>query len=401
MLIQFSFENFRSIKNQVTLSMLASADKEHLENTQNIDEKDNYLKTAIIYGANASGKSNVLSAFYFMVNYVLTSHEKQLNLPTGRVPFRFDPVMPELPSAFEVIFSVDKVKYIYGFAANDKEVVEEYLYYYPNKRKAVIFERSEVDRYRFTTDIDLQDSLKERNSANKLYLSTAANWNYKKALPVFNWFVSCRFPMMGIGSAYGSNGDDLRNDEYRARIAKVLQTADFGISGINVRDQKPDSLLSMMGILDNIEMIHQVKNSAGEYVSYKLNMSEESQGTNSFFRLIGDVDKALKSGTVLIADEMDAFLHPLLTQKIISLFNSNEENPHGAQLIFSSHNASLMDMEILRRDQIWFTEKDAETGATEIFSLIDFSVRSNAKIEKGYLQGKFGAIPFLQGGIQR
>lgn len=398
MLIQFKVANYRSIKGQVVLSMLASKDQEHDEHVIDAGNKGRYLKSSIIYGANASGKSNLLLAFYFMVNYVLTSHEKQLNIPTGRIPFKFDSDTPEEPSVFEVVFIADQTKYVYGFSANDQKIIDEYLYYYPNGRKAVVFERSDTDSYRFTSDVELQESLKERNTHNKLYLSTAANWNYKKVLPVFAWFSSCRILNTRFESAYGTNGADLLDDKYREKIAQLLRVADFGIQTLKIKDGATSFAGMLAGILDNVEAVHQVKNENGECSTYPLSMAEESTGTNTYFRLIGEVEKALETGCLLVADEMDAYLHPLLTQHIVSLFNSTENNPHGAQLIFSSHNTNFLDLNLMRRDQIWFTEKDENTGATDLYSLVDFSVRKDAKVEKGYLLGRYGAIPFINGG---
>lgn len=398
MLVQFKVANYRSIKDQVVLSMLSSKDQEHGEHLIDVGMKDKFLKSSIIYGANASGKSNVLFAFNFMVNYVLTSHEKQLHIPTGRVPFKFDPNTPEKPSSFEVVFISEQVKYVYGFSADDKKIIDEYLYAYPRGRKAVIFERENTDTYRFTSDVDLQESLKERNTENKLYLSTAANWNYKKILPVFNWFSSCQVLNTRIESAYGENGSDLLDDNYREKIAQLLRIADFGIHALNIKDGAQSFTGMLTGVLDNVEAVHQVKGPDGELLTYPLSMAEESTGTNTYFRLVGEVEKALQKGCLLVADEMDAYLHPLLTQHLVSLFNSDEHNPHGAQLIFSSHNTNFLNLDLMRRDQIWFTEKDEDTGATDLYSLVDFSVRKEAKVEKGYLLGRYGAIPFIKGG---
>lgn len=192
MLIQFSAKNYLSLKEKVVLSMLASNDTEHSDHLIPSQKKESYLKTAVIYGANASGKSNVLNAFWFMVNYVLTSHEKQLHKLIDRSPFKFDKTTLEKPSDFEVIFTVDDIRYAYGFSVTDKEVVEEYLYYYPNGRQAIIFERRNTNEYRFTVDVEEQMTLRDRTSANKLYLSVASNWNYKKVVPVFEWFASCK-----------------------------------------------------------------------------------------------------------------------------------------------------------------------------------------------------------------
>lgn len=404
MLIQFRAKNYLSIKNEITLSMLASNDKEHPEHLIPSDAKSNYLKSAVIYGANASGKSNVLNAFWFFVNYVLTSHEKQLNKKTDRMPFKFDRQTPNEPSVFEVIFVTDGVRYAYGFSATEREIVEEYLYRYPNGRKAVVFERTNTNDYRFTVDIDLQNNLKERNSANKLYLSTAANWNYNVVKPVFEWFANCSIICKySIADAYGVNADALRDDDYRSLIASMLQVADFGIKSLSYKDRDEKMIPSIArtaeGSFDNIDAVHQVEDDSGEVTPYALNMTEESDGTNSYFKLVGVVQKALEHGTLLLADEMDAHLHPLLTKHIVSLFNSEQYNPKGAQLIFTSHNTNLLDLDILRRDQIWFTEKDERTAATDLFSLYDFSVRKDTKVEKSYLIGRYGAIPFIKGGL--
>ena len=399
MLIQFSVENFLSIKEKIILSMLASKDMEHPEHLI-LGTNKNYLKSVVIYGANASGKSNVLNAFWFMVNYVLTSHNQQLHKSIERSPFKFDKETPSLPSSFEVIFTADGIRYAYGFSATDKAIVEEYLYYYPNGRQALIFERNETKRFRFTVDIDEQTQLKERTSANKLYLSVASNWSYSKVIPVLEWFASCQIiTKNSIADAYGLDVEQLKDDDYRRVMASMLRVADFGIQSLQLRDSEPIAAALHENAFTNFEAVHTVQDIDGNSASYTLNMSEESDGTNSYFKLISIVKKALDQGTLLAADEMDAHLHPLLTKHLVSLFNSEEFNPKGAQLIFTSHNTNLLDLDVLRRDQIWFTEKDAQTAATDLFSLYDFSVRKDKKKKKGYLIGRYGAIPFIKGGI--
>ena len=400
MLIQFSVENYLSFKNKAVFSMLACKDAEHPEAIGNAGGKGRFLKAGAIYGANASGKSNLLNAMWFMVSYVLNSHQKQLNLATGRMPFKFDPHTPEEPSSFEMIFIHDQIKYAYGFSMNDKEVTNEYLYHYPHGRKALIFERSDTNKYRFTTDIELQTSLKERNSGNKLYLSTAANWNYEKVIPVFNWFSSCMFLNLNTyGQAYGTNAENLRDDEYRNRIAQMLRAADFGIHSLIIREGNVSLSGTLTGVYDNIEAVHRVIGADGKAFDYALNMQEESRGTNTYLDLIGIAYRTLETGGTLIADEIDVHLHPLLTEQIVSLFNSEKNNPKNAQLIFTTHNTNLMDLRILRRDQIWFTEKDEDTSASELFSLDEYSVRKDAKVERNYLLGRYGAIPLFRGGL--
>ncbi len=400
MLIQFSVENYLSFKNKAVFSMLAGKDTEHPEAIGDVGGKDRFLKAGAIYGANASGKSNLLNAMWFMVSYVLNSHQKQLNLATGRMPFKFDPHTPEEPSSFEMIFIHDQIKYAYGFSMNDKEVTNEYLYHYPHGRKALIFERSDTNKYRFTTDVELQTSLKERNTGNKLYLSTAANWNYEKVIPVFNWFSSCMFLNLNTyGQAYGTNAENLRDDEYRNRIAQMLRAADFGIHSLIIGEGNVSLSGTLTGVYDNIEAVHRVIGADGKAFDYALNMQEESRGTNTYLDLIGIAYRALESGGTLIADEIDVHLHPLLAEQIVSLFNSEKSNPKNAQLIFTTHNTNMMDLRILRRDQIWFTEKDEDTSASELFSLDEYSVRKDAKVERNYLLGRYGAIPLFRGGL--
>ncbi len=401
MLIQFSVENYLSLKEKVVLSMLASNDTEHIEHLITSKKKESYLKAAVIYGANASGKSNVLNAFWFMVNYVLTSHEKQLHKPIDRIPFKFDKATLEKPSSFEVIFTIDDIRYVYGFSATDKEVVEEYLYYYPNGRQAIIFERKNTNEYRFTVDVDEQMTLRDRTSANKLYLSVASNWNYKKVVPVFGWFASCKIlTKNSVADAYGVDAEQLRDDEYRSVIEAMLRVADFGIQSLQIREvENVKRLAKTEEEYINIDAIHLVQDEDGNTHPFALNMTEESDGTNSYFKLVGIVKNVLDKGGLLVADEMDAHLHPLLMKHLVMLFNSETYNPNGAQLIFTSHNTNLLDLDVFRRDQIWFTEKDEKCVATDLFSLYDFSVRKDAKVEKGYLIGRYGAIPFIKEGL--
>ena len=398
MLIQFSVENYLSIKDKVVLSLLASRDNEHPEHLI-LDGSKNYLKSAVIYGANASGKSNVLNAFWFMVNYVLTSHNQQVHKTIEGTPFKFDRETPARPSNFEVIFTANGIRYAYGFSVTEKAVAEEYLYYYPNGRQAIIFERKDTTDFRFTVDIDEQNTLKDRTSANKLYLSVASNWSYAKVIPVLEWFASCRIiTKNSVADAYGIEAEQLKDDDYRRVIVSMLRVADFGIQSLLMRDSEPIPS-KRSDIFTGIDAVHTVQDAEGNTFSYTLNMTEESDGTNSYFKLIGVVKKVLDQGTLLVADEMDAHLHPLLTKHLVSLFNSAEFNPNGAQLIFTSHNTNLLDLDVLRRDQIWFTEKDEQTAATDLFSLYDFSIRKDAKVEKGYLIGRYGAIPFIKGGM--
>ena len=239
MRIQFRAENFLSIKDSVVLSLLSSKDNEHPEHLI-VDGSKRYLKSAVIYGANASGKSNVLHAFWFMVNYVLTSHNQQLHKAIERSPFKFDCETPSRPSCFEAIFTANGIRYAYGFSVTDKAVIEEYLYYYPNGRQAIIFERQNTNNFRFTVDVDEQSMLKNRTSPNKLYLSVASSWSYSKVIPVLEWFASCRIiTKHSAADAYELEAEQLKDDGYRHMITSMLRGADFGIQSLQMRDLEP------------------------------------------------------------------------------------------------------------------------------------------------------------------
>lgn len=200
--------------------------------------------------------------------------------------------------------------------------------------------------------------------------------------------------------AYGVDAEQLCDDEYRSAIAEMLRVADFGIQSLQVRDVENAGRLIKNGEkYTNIDAIHLIQDDEGKVQSFALNMMEESDGTKSYFKVVGIVKYVLDTGGLLVADEMDAHLHPLLTKHLVMLFNSQAGNPNGAQLIFTSHNTNLLDLDIFRRDQIWFTEKDETYAATDLFSLYDFSVRKDAKVEKGYLIGRYGAIPLIKEGL--
>lgn len=394
MLAQFRVGNYLSFKHNPLFYMRACKDKEHPEAVAELGANGRLLKACVVIGANASGKSNFINAMRFMVNYVLNSHLKQLNQVTGRTAFKFDQETLGMPSTFEVVFVQGRVKYEYGFALNDTEVTDEYLYHYPHGRKALIFERSHINKYRFTTDVDLQSNLKDRNTANKLYLSTAANWNYEKVVPVFKWFSSWKFIDQSIfGQASEESAEKLRDGEYRSKISKMMKAVDSSISSLQLTEGRTGFGGTLTGVYDHIEVVHRVIAEDGKESVYSLNMAEESRGTRAYFDLIRLVYNTLDSSGILVADDMDAHFHPLLTRQIVALFNSDQHNPRNAQLIFTTKNTNLLDLSLLRRDQVWFSEKWDPESITDVYPLIEYSVRKDMSLEKCYLQGRFGGVP--------
>lgn len=422
MLLEFTVKNFLSIKDEVTLSMVASKDSSLEDNTikyeNNKKNGKRALRSAVIYGANASGKSNILKAIKFMSWFINTSHEMQQGRRIPRLPFKLDRACINEPSDFQIIFMYKDVKYLYGFSVNELEVVEEYLYHYPNGRQSIIFERENVDEYKFTKDVERQTEIKDKfHSKNKLFLSTESLWEYENAKIPFEWLskklqVFIEHDNLEIYTA----GAIAENEVMRELVKKYIRVADLGIEDINVEIKKKEEILSLevfntlpddkkndiiktigdRNFLD-IKIIHSEINENGESFNVEFDLNEESEGTQKFFGILGPWIEALINGKTLIVDELDIRLHTLLVKALVQMFLNPEINKNNAQLIFSTHDTNLLDQDIFRRDQVWFAEKKKDKS-TDLYSLYDFGgVRKNNSIEKGYLQGKYGAIPFFKG----
>jgi len=406
MLIEFSAENFRSIKEKVTLSLVASPDKS-LDNNliKKTLKKDDLLRSAVIYGANASGKTNVILAINFLRALVINSHTHQKGMGIKFTPFKLDKKCLTKPTKFEIIFIKDKTKYNYNVSFNHERIIDEELYYYPNDRKALIFERKNTKSYIFKIDTKDQKFISKRTLDNVLYLSKATQENYKKTSAAFDWlkndlqFVGPYQP--GLSEEFTINLLN-ENKELKKLILKSLLEADVGIDNISASVKKiekipeniPSELLSLIKSSNNtffketkIKTFHKDI----EFDFYR----EESEGTKRMFSLMGHWIDALKNGRVLVLDELDTKLHHLLNVFLIKLFNDPTQNKGNGQLIFTTHNTNLLDQDLFRRDQIWFTEKNNKIGSTDLYSLIEYSPRKDKDIERGYLAGRYGALPFI------
>jgi len=353
MLIEFNVQNFRSIKEEVTLSLVASPDKSLDNNLIKTDLlRDNLLRSAVIYGANASGKSNVFLAFNFLNSFVMQSHTFQKGTKINYFPFKLDKKYLSKPSKFEVVFIKNNIKYIYGVSFIGERIIDEYLYYYPEGRKALIFERKETNNYRFTID------RKEQKFILKALIEAD----------------------LGINDLFASI-KEISIDEIPIQIREQLKA------------MMPDAKGNFEKI--DIRIIHKVLDEIGNENRVEFDFEEESEGTKRLFSLIGIWIDSLNNGRVLVVDELDTKLHHLLNVFLIKLFNDPTQNKNNAQLIFTTHNTNLLDLNIFRRDQIWFTEKNPRKGTTDLYSLIEFSPRKDKNIQKGYLAGRYGAIPFI------
>lgn len=423
MLVEFSVGNYRSFFKPVTLSLqatpLRSLNKDI--DIQNVFSagKLQLLRSAAIYGANASGKSNLVRAMLYMRHFVLNSATRlQAGELTDVQRFLLNKNAQQIPPYFQIIFLVGNIRYRYGFELDEHRVVSEWLYQ-TKQRETRLFVRS-GDVYDFPASFKKSVSgLEKRVRTNALFLSVLAQFNEPIAIGIVDWFRNRLRGISGLmDDAYaGFTLHQFETQEYIAqRIRELTRLADFGIVDIGIKSiavddpSVPNNLREMIRkmsekqrtsgqdiALKGVETVHQVFENGISVGQTKLDLEEhESEGTKKFFYLLGPLLDTLDNGNVLVVDEFEARLHPVLSREIVRLFNAPNTNPKNAQLIFTTHDASLLGEGILRRDQVWFTEKN-RFGETELYSLAEMKERNDASFEKNYIHGRYGAIPFIGG----
>lgn len=420
MLIEFTVGNFRSFRDPQTLSLVAapikSKDPELDKNTViKVADNPDLLTSAAMYGANASGKSNLVQALDFMKRFVM--HSPKETKATGGIqvePFRLHAVTVGQPSHFEIVFIEGGKRYRYGFEVTKERVTAEWLFFVPSTREARLFER-EGDDISVGSYFKEGRDLEQHTRPNALFLSVVAQFNGKQAQKLVTWF-----RRLGIISGVEDMSMmpftlmQLVEGEHSEAIKQLVRRLDLGIGDLQVEktvrskpqlpDEMPDEIrqafLTIMNASDaerlSIHTIHTQYDHAGNPVRQELfELDEhESEGTQKLFSMSGPLLDTLQKGRVLVVDELDARLHPLMTREIISLFNNKATNPNGAQLIFNTQDTNLLDNRLFRRDQIWFVEKDQQ-GASHLYSLAEFKVRNDKDYERGYIQGRYGAVPYL------
>lgn len=389
MLLQFSVTNHRSIRNCATISMSATSDKSLSDCILTPDEKKKILPVLALYGANAAGKSNLLHAMLLMDEMVAGAYAKPLkDDPLPYEPFAFTEENAE-PTKLEVIYYYEGVKYAYGFSYDRTHVIDEYLYSWPKGREALVFERKGQE-FTFKTNVREQKNLAKRTPDNRLYLVTSNEWNLPQTADAYLWFTRKLTALMEDAGDYEKTIAAMENSAAnKKKILKEMMVADLGIVGIEVSG-KNESLV--------VRTTHQTRRKDGTIKEYSLLLGQESNGTRRFFSRIGSWLGVLEDGGVLIVDEIEASMHPLLTKHLVQCMQDSTINTKGAQLIFTTHDTGLLDQSLLRRDQVWFAEKNEETAETDIYALVEFSPRKDESILNGYLQGRYGAIPFISGG---
>lgn len=416
MLLEFSVSNFRSIYERQTLSLVAASGKE-LRETNVMDPgapaTPAVVRSSVIYGPNAAGKSNLILAMHFLRELVLGSAQgSQEGDEIPITPFLMDNgEAATKPSEFEVIFVEQGVRYQYGVTLTQQRILSEWLVAYPKGSPQVWFERDENadEAWRFSPSFKGQRKLwHEATRDNALFLSTAVQLNSEQLLPVFNWFrlrLRTIYPQARISRDF-SRRECERDEGVRDQIVEFLRSADLGIDGVNVVHRKlgdlplPDDMPPELrkALLKDIKnrqvadvfLLH--KTPAGNAV--QLHIKEESGGTQQLFGLAGPWLDVLRNGWVLVIDELDTSLHPVVMRKLVEMFHDPEINRTNAQLVFSTHDTSILDKEVFRRDQVWFVEKDRKLQ-TRCYPLTDFSPRKDENFGRGYLQGRYGALPFV------
>jgi ABC-type cobalamin/Fe3+-siderophores transport system ATPase subunit len=360
-----------------------------------------------VYGANASGKSNLLDALDFMASAVRDSFGRWS--PEGGVPrrpFKLDPISAERPSAFVADMVVDGVRHTYGFTVDDQAVLDEWLYSYPEKRRRVLFERERGAVKVGSTVPEMHSKLEvleQLMRPNALFLSLAAQSNVAQVVPVYRYFCA--------GLAFRPTGHEradlrrfarmMRSVDSRSRVVELVRLADVGVNDVVVTSE--DSAVERL--LRPAEYEIAASERAAEQIQFMhagaveaFDFDEESDGTKSWVRLLPIVLDALDEGQILVVDEIDTSLHPKLTAQLVRLFQEPGTNPHRAQLVFTTHDTSLLGTmlgdEVLKRDQVWFVEKD-EGGASKLYPLTDFRPRKGENTERRYLGGSYGAVPVL------
>ena len=400
MLIQFSFKNFKSFKDEITLDMTASSIKEHLDK---IIDKDNnkYLKVTAIYGANASGKSNVIEAFSHMKKIILdsfTEEAKWQNIPLKK--FKFDEISKKSTSTFEVFFKYNNETYQYGFELDNYSIKEEWLY----KEKKIKYKKFELVFARQNNEFELSKELKIYNemlnglSEKTLILSFLANIKIEDIKNTYEWFKETKVLNLETFYTKDNLSEFLPKELLEGNLSAKKNFNNF-LSDIDVgiKDIKIEEINSKEKNKYNIFSVHlNNDNNEKEY----LPISEESDGTLKMISLYSDIEKCINKGGTIFIDELDAKLHPLLTKYLIQKFHNKITNPNNAQLIYTTHDVINLKKEIFRRDEVWFVEKNSK-NESYLYSLVEYKndntkIRNDASYNKDYLLGKYGALPLLK-----
>ena len=420
MIIEFAFQNYRSFQEQSTLHLQASKTKSKFPTTdeENIfqTEKYNLLKSKLIYGANASGKTNVIRALVAMLRIIQFSFKDDSMITNMTEPFLLDEESKKQPIFFQISFIHHGIPFRYGMELLEGKVVSEWLFGTPDAREVYYFTREGNDvsfnENKFSEAkqlVNIPKGQKPIYGDTSLFLTVASASQQPLSKALTDYFVDNISVLSGLDDSEMLNIAlaELDDIAFKRKLSELMSSADIGITGVEKVDVNPSDLpieiQKQLEILKEgkklgfIEVSKKVFDAEKRYIGdTKFNLAaDESAGTKKLFSLAPFIFSALEKGKTLVIDEFDARLHPRLTKKIVQLFNSKITNPHNAQLIAVVHDTNLMDAKLLRRDQISFVKKD-KYGISKLYSLIEYKgIRNNASFEKDYLEGKYDAVPFL------
>ena len=417
-LIELQVENFRSFRKRQTLSMVAAQFPEHLDTNTldpNLKGFGRFLRSTVIYGPNASGKTNLLRAVQFVRNLVVSSASKSPADYCSCDPFKLSRSTRNLPSEFQITFMQDDTRYEYGFSLGANRIEKEWLVEYAHQRGRTLFDRSynkkgEKYDWKFSTHLKGQRATwSDSTRPNALFLSTAIQLNSTQLLPVFEWFekrLVVVVPPVTLNESLTLQLLD--RPDGKNRLLPFLREADLGVADVTVEREALPAGSRMINVVNkNIILEHKkgeqfpslitvtlshATDNPGEEIAFDL--EDESHGTQTFFKTAGAWLNVMENGEVLLVDEIEASLHPLLVRFLIERFHSTTNNPKNAQLICCTHDTSLLDRDLFRRDQIWFTEKD-RSGESTLYPMTDFHPRNDESFEKAYIRGRYGALPVL------
>ncbi len=389
MLLEFTVGNFLSFKDKKTFSLEAGSITEHKENLVK-EGKFKVLRSAVLYGANSSGKSNFIKALDFMVTTIKNSSKLNSTDVLNVKPFLLSTATQNQPSFFEIIFLLENKMIRYGFEIDNKKVHAEWLYISNNLKKEETYFIRTIDGIAVTEVFNEASSIIPITRDNALFTSTLDQFNIEVAKEVMRNILNIKV-RSGIEhtDSVGMTNVLYRREDHQDDLKKFIHHLNFGFTNFHLDENE-------------FKTFHKVYDNKGSIVSdFEFSLKEnESSGTNKIFDLAGFIVLALKFGLIVVIDELDAKLHPIITQEIIKLFHNSETNPHNAQLIFTTHDTNLLGANLFRRDQIWFTEKD-DLEATDLYSLLEFkdengkTVRKDRSFEADYIRGRYGAIPYI------
>ena len=436
MLIEFRFSNNRSYLDETVLSMEARGIQDDEEGLTKWG-KYKLLPSMAILGKNGSGKSNLVRAFWLAVQFI--THAQMTQHEGSRVPvrpFRLSDLAPEKPTSFAFTFIEESVRYVYGFSATAEKIVEEYLRYYPKRYPAVIFERKGQEFY-FPAGPDkkFKEMISRAVAPNQLFFSVACAMNYQPCIQAMNWFRNKVTFTRNYTDLPEMIKENINNDQILEAMRQYAGEADVGIEDMQFElnniplgssasteelgKSDPDmpeelsraiaafwqslsaspnaSEISLSKQELKVATYHHGLDPDGKIKNYMMSLQDESDGTRRIMALAPDFENALQNGGLLIADELEIGIHPLMMRKLIEKVQNPVTNPHHAQLIFTTHDVNVMDFKVLRRDQIAFIDKDRKSGASELYQIEDIRDFSGSKAISSYLAGKFGAVPEFHG----